>query len=83
MTRPMCCSRPATPYYREYGSTQIYPSITGILGRWSWSFETGFRCKRCGQIRIPTHETWDSTYMDQLRSIREMGIEFDESLASR
>lgn len=67
MDRPQCCNRPATPYRRDYGS-----------GGW----ESGFRCKRCGRIRLGVPFA-DLAYMDGLPAVRASGIEWEQKELSQ
>lgn len=66
MNRPICCGKPATPYYRLYGRKGV-----------EHSFESGFRCKQCGRIRIPFATQWDDSYMLSLEAVRLRGIALD------
>jgi hypothetical protein len=51
-----CCNRRVTHYRRLYG-----------LHSW----EEGYRCKRCGRIRIPISDSFDgSTYRADVARIR-------------
>ena len=69
MTKPVCCGKYATPYLRTYGQH---------------SREEGFRCRRCGQVRLPgplppnfDPAAWEAG-LDRLRA---EGIQFDGSFA--
>lgn len=73
--KPTCCGKPATPYQKSYehwafrlstGEVMIIPT-----------FETGFRCKRCGAIRLPTGKVFDAAYMNSLEGVRGEGMKFD------
>jgi hypothetical protein len=68
VNRPECCGRAGTPYRRVYD-----------YGRGGW--EEGFRCKRCGAIRLPDVGCLDQAYMNSLAAVREEGMKFDESLS--
>jgi hypothetical protein len=66
MSRPQCCNKTATPYRKDYG-------------RGGW--EEGFRCKRCGAIRIPFVSPVDTSYMDSLPAVRAAGMEWEKELS--
>ena len=71
MSRPICCGRNATPYKKVWNSNPP-------------SWETGFRCKKCGRIRIPYLE-WDAAkyqqLLDEVEAMRLEGIKFDNALS--
>jgi len=66
MSKPIHCGKPAKPYFHKY-----------FEGKACHSFEYGFKCSVCGQIRLPTNEPFDFSYMNQMESVRLAGIEFD------
>ena len=63
---PKCCNKRATPYRRTYRGD---------------STEDGFRCKRCGRIRLPFLGL-DVRFVsaEEYEAVRMEGIKFDESL---
>jgi hypothetical protein len=66
---PTCCGRRSTSYHRSHGWT--------VHGE---SLEEGFRCKRCGSIRL-YFPVDGSTYNASVDAIRLSGIQFDQSLS--
>lgn len=64
--KPKCCNKPATPYTKNYRAD---------------AWETGYRCKKCGRIRIPFIDQFDMTHMNAMEAVRLAGIAFDESLS--
>ena len=71
---PTCCGRRATPYKKMFSLTREF----GL------TWESGFRCRRCGRVRIPA-AGWVITAHQpetqaQLDAIREEGMRFDASL---
>jgi hypothetical protein len=65
VNRPTCCGKNATPYEKRYGNHSI---------------EHGFKCKRCGRIRIPFNALGYGIWMATFDAIRTAGIAFDNSL---
>lgn len=61
--KPTCCNKPATPYQKFYGTPPH-------------SVEAGYRCRKCGRIRIPFESPKDTSFMDGLDAFRESAIEF-------
>lgn len=61
MSTPICCGKRATSYRRNYG-------------RGGW--EEGYRCKRCGAIRLPTGRTPDMRHMEAMPGIRAAGMAY-------
>ncbi len=59
----LCCEKPVKAYTKSYG-------IGG--------FEMGFRCKKCGRIRIPVNDLDGSAYERQCAALREKAIKEDE-----
>jgi hypothetical protein len=61
--RPTCCGKNATPYCKTYPR----------------SWENGFRCKRCGSIRLPMFPTnyfADSRLMLEMPAVRAAGMAY-------
>jgi transposase-like protein len=67
--RPTCCNRNATPYLREWN----------VGSRFSYSWEQGYRCKKCGRDRLPFMPQ-DTSYMDAMEAVRLQGVAFDAEL---
>lgn len=60
--KPTCCGKSATPYQKWYDHHSV---------------ETGFRCRKCGRIRIPFESAnKDTSFMDGLDAFREEAIAF-------
>lgn len=59
MSTPTCCGKRATKYRKEFP------------GR---SWEEGYRCKKCGSIRLPFIDIWDSSFMDAMPAVRAAGM---------
>lgn len=68
MSRPVCCGKKATPYFKSYG-------------RNGW--ESGFRCRICGRIRLPIPGSVFPSREAEYDRLREEGIAFDASLINR
>lgn len=65
MKPPIHCGKPAKPYFKKYFEGKICHSI-----------EWGFQCPVCNQIRIPTGEPLDQSFMAGLDALREQAIAF-------
>jgi hypothetical protein len=65
MSKPICCGKNTMPYKKEW-----------LVGTRSYSWEEGFRCKVCKQIRIPFSSNIDTSYMDSLDKVRRLDIEW-------
>lgn len=65
MKAPIHCGKPAKPYFKKY-----------LEGKICHSIEYGFQCAVCGQIRLPTDEPLDQSFMRGLDAFREQQIAF-------
>jgi hypothetical protein len=63
--RPICCGKKANDYRVSYGRGGT---------------ETGFHCRICKRIRIPSGQPLDRSYMESLDTVRLSGIAFDATL---
>lgn len=70
MKRPVCCSRNAIPYKKIWDSNwPPAPKYKPVL-----CYESGWRCKICGRIRIPTDFQPNSNWEKNLDILREKAI---------
>lgn len=68
--KPMCCGKPATPYKKLYNKGIIFYTQEGKKISQEAS-EEGFRCKKCGRIRIPWKESIDDIeYQREIEILR-------------
>jgi hypothetical protein len=71
---PICkCGKRATAYHKIYTMRHVGHDIP-------IADELGFRCKKCGTIRIPWMQEFDMTYMNSMLQTRLSGIAFDNSI---
>lgn len=74
--KPVCCGQKARPYLKRYMDGDILHSV-----------ECGFRCDKCGEIRIPYHipglAEAQAAYMASMEAMAEAGRVFDAWLEDR
>lgn len=69
MDKPECCGAVCLPYQRFYPNSLEPHSV-----------EQGFRCAKCGRIRVPYILSFDLKYMESLAALREQGVAYDQTL---
>jgi hypothetical protein len=79
MKRPFCCGKPATPYKKIYNKGLVFVDKDGNKQS-AEGWEEGFRCKKCGRIRIPWEPPLDdSKYQAEILEIKKRLIAAGEA----